>query len=137
LRVLTGKVSSRFKAAGPNLKTVEDKILVRTGLTSMAFGTLNVTLDSDYIVRPDATIGPHEYFNREQLKFQRCRVRSFRMFIMRPDSHERPNGIGANVLELISPMKLRDTWGLQDGDVLDVEVEGDEAWWNQPEPVIA
>ena|SRR6266571_6508785 len=102
----------------------------------MALGTLNVTLDSDYIVRPDATIESNEYFNREQLKFQRCRVRGFRMFIMRPDSHERLDGSGANVLELISPMKLRDTWGLHDGDLLDVEVEGDEAWWNHPETEI-
>jgi CTP-dependent riboflavin kinase len=100
----------------------------------MAFGTLNVTLDCDYIVRPDFVIEPHEYFTGEQLRFQRCRVRGFRMFIMRPDSHERPGNTGANVIELISPIRLRDAWGLTDGEILDVEVEGDEGWWRQAEP---
>ena len=100
----------------------------------MAPGTLNVTLDSDYIVRPDATIEPEEYFTGERLKLQRCRVRGFRMIIMRPDSHERPGGIGANVLELVSPIKLRDTWELRDGDLLEVQIEGDDAWWAASEP---
>ncbi len=53
---------------------------------------------------------------------------------MRPDSHERPGGIGANVLELISPLHLRTAWQLGDGDALDVDVEGDEHWWLAPEP---
>ncbi|MGH8543125.1 MAG: DUF120 domain-containing protein [Gammaproteobacteria bacterium] len=134
MRVIKGKVSSRFQIAGPNLKTAEDKILARTGLASMAPGTLNVTIDSDYIVRGDVTIEPEEYFTGERLKFQRCRVRGCRMFIMRPESHEHPAGIGANVLELVSPMNLRDVWRLRDGDPLEIEVEGDEQWWNQPEP---
>jgi CTP-dependent riboflavin kinase len=56
------------------------------------------------------------------------------MFIMRPDSHKRPGGLGANVLELISPLHLRSAWHLVDGNVLEVEVEGDENWWRAPEP---
>src|SRR5258708_25463594 len=95
----------------------------------MAPGTLNVTLPFDYIVRADATIEPHEYFTGERLKLQRCRVRGHRMIIMRPESHELPGGIGAKVLELVSPVHLRATWNLSDGDRLEVEVEGDDAWW--------
>lgn len=134
MRVLRGTVSSRFGAAGPNLKTVEAILLERTGLPRMAFGTLNVILTSDYIVQANVTIEPCEYFTGERLKLQRCRVREHRMFIMRPDSHERPGGIGADVLELVSPLHLRTTWGLRDGDQIEVEVEGDEAWWERPEP---
>lgn len=133
MRLLTGSVSSRFKAAGPNLKTVEAIILERTGLQSMAYGTLNVTLEHDFIVRTDTAVEPHEYMNQERLKLQRCRVRGQRMFIMRPHTHEPPYGSAANVLELISPIKLREEWGLVDGDILEIEIEGDEAWWNAPE----
>jgi hypothetical protein len=134
MRVLRGIVSSRFKAAGPNLKTVEALLLERTGLPSMAPGTLNVTLPFDYIVLPDATIEPHEYFTGERIKLQRCRARGHRMIIMRPETHERRGDIGANVFELVSPLHLRSDWGLRDGDEMEIEVEGDEAWWARPNP---
>jgi len=133
VRTLCGLVSSRFNAATPNLKTVEALLLSRTGLPSMAPGTLNVTIPFDYIVRSDSTIEPHEYFTGERLKLQRCRVRGKRMIIMRPESHEQPGGIGANVLELVSPLHLRMAWGLRDGDNLEIEVEGADVWWNREE----
>ena len=134
MRVLRGIVSSRFGVAARNLKIVEKLILERTGLPSMAPGTLNVTLPFDYVVRPDAAIEPHEYFTGERIKLQRCRVREHPMIIMRPDSHELPGGIGADVLELISPLHLRTAWGLQDLEELEIEVEGDQSWWERPNP---
>lgn len=133
MRILRGIISSRFGVAAQNLKPVEKLILERTGQPSMAPGTLNVTLPFDYIVRPDATIEPHEYFTGERIKLQRCRVRGHRMIIMRPDSHELPHGIGADVLELISPLHLRTAWALSDLEDLEVEVEGDQSWWERPE----
>ena len=134
MRILSGLVSSRFNAATANLRTVEALLLSRTGLPSMAPGTLNLTIPFDYIVRADETIEPHEYFTGERLKLQRCRVRGHRMIIMRPELHEKPGGIGANVLELVSPIHLRSTWGLADGDQIDVEVEGDGAWGDRADP---
>jgi CTP-dependent riboflavin kinase len=100
----------------------------------MAPGTLNLVIPFNYIVIPDAMIEPHEYFTGETLKLQRCRVQGHRMIIMRPDSHERSGGLGANVLELVSPLHLRSAWNLYDGDALEVEVEGDEQWWLTSEP---
>jgi hypothetical protein len=135
VRVLRGRVSSRFGAAADHLKTVEALLLRRTGLPSMAPGTLNVSISQDYIVIPDAVITGQEYFTGETLKLQRCRVRGHRMIIMRPDSHEGVKG-GARVLELVSPISLRHTWGLVNDNVLEVEVEGDDSWWNAPEPQV-
>jgi hypothetical protein len=135
MRVLRGIISSRFQVAAQNLKTVEKLVLKRTGLPSMAPGTLNVTLPFDYIVRPDSTIEPDEYFTGERLKLQRCRVRGHRMIIMRPNSHELTGRIGADVLELISPLHLRTAWGLRDLEELEIEVEGDESWWERPDPM--
>jgi len=104
----------------------------------MTPGTLNVSLSERYVVTADALIHSHEYFTGETLKFQRCRVPGFRMFIMRPDSHElMETGPGdyARVIELVSPLKLREAWGLKDGSILEVQVEGDEQWWTTPEPL--
>src|ERR1700675_4596015 len=95
MRVLRGIISSRFHVAAQNLKTVEKLLLERTGLASMAPGTLNVTFPFDYIVRADTAIEPDEYFTGERLTLQRCRVRGHSMIIMRPDSHELPGGIVA------------------------------------------
>jgi hypothetical protein len=131
VRTLTGVVSSRFRAASPNLKSIEALLLKRTGLPSMAPGTLNVKLPFSYIVRADYTIERREYFTGELLKLQRCCVRGHRMIIMRPDSHELPGGIGADVIELVSPIHLRDTWSLTDGDQIQIDVEGDDAWWER------
>ena len=132
-RILPGRVSSRYGVAARNLKTVEKLILERTGLPSMAPGTLNVELPFEFVVRADATIEPHEYFAGERIKLQRCRVRGQRMVIMRPETHEVPSAGGARVLELVSPLQLRATWGLRDGDLIEVEVDGDQAWWDQAE----
>src|SRR5690348_2682954 len=123
MQTLRGVVSSRSGAATVSLATVEGLLLTRTGLPSMAPGTLNVTIPHRYIVRADWTIEPHEFFNRERLKLQRCRVRGHRMIIMRPESHEQPGSNAANVLELVSPIYLRKAWGLCDDDQLEVEVE--------------
>lgn len=100
----------------------------------MALGTLNITLPLDYFVRPDATIEPHEYFSGERIKLQRCRVRGHRMIIMRPEPHEQPGSIGAKVIELVSPLHLRTAWRLRDGQSLELEVEGDDEWWERPDP---
>jgi len=133
MRVLTGLVSSRFNAATENLETVRLIVLERTGLQSFVPGTLNVTLEYPYFVHADCNVKSDEYFTGEVLKLQRCRCLGLRMFIMRPDSHELKGNDAAKVLELISEFHLRQTFGLTDGALLDVEVEGDDAWWDAPE----
>jgi bifunctional DNA-binding transcriptional regulator/antitoxin component of YhaV-PrlF toxin-antitoxin module len=34
----------------------------------------------------------------------------------------------------MSPIRLRDTWGLKDQSILEIEVEGDADWWAKPDP---
>jgi hypothetical protein len=61
------------------------------------------------------------------------------MIIMRPVSHEQQlmgigaDGYWADVLEVISPLHLRTVWALHDLDELEIEVEGDQSWWERPE----
>ena len=118
--------------AAPYLATVETIIVARTGLSSMCRGTLNVELDHEYIVHADTAVEPGEYFTGERLKLQRCRVHGYRMWIMRPNTHE--PGPGARTLELISHLNLRNAFDLVDGSSLDVEVEGSDDWWRAAEP---
>ena len=134
MKILSGHVSSNtFGAATKNLKGVMNLIETRMGLFNLKPGTLNVRINEDYIVIPDSTISPEEYrIHPETIKLQRCLVSGFKAIIMRPDTHEtRQNwGHGKAHLELMSPYHLRSMIGLDDGDKIEVQVEGDDNWWN-------
>ncbi len=125
----TGKKG--FGVAGNNLAPVVPLILERTGLHSLVKGTLNLSLQAPYIVLADAVITGQEYFSGETIKLQRCLIRGIRAIIMRPNTHEGtpPFGHGPAHLELLSEHHLTSELGLSAGSIIDVEIEGDEAWW--------
>jgi hypothetical protein len=133
MKILHGAVSAEgFGIAGINLVPVVPLILERTGLPSVVSGTLNVRLtDAYHVTMPDAVITPSEYFIGEEIKLQRCIVRGLKAVIMRPEPHERVPGYGHGPahVELMSAYHPRSTLRLSDGDILQVEVEGDEDWW--------
>jgi CTP-dependent riboflavin kinase len=133
MKRLTGQVNSNtFGVATINLARVMNLIEARMGLTNLEPGTLNVRIQEEYIVIPNAIITPQEYVYDETIKLQRCLISGYKAIIMRPDTHEtRQNwGHGINHLELMSPYHLKDTLSLIAGDEVVVEVEGDDAWWD-------
>jgi CTP-dependent riboflavin kinase len=129
MRILQGTVGTRYGVAAANLAPVEGLIRERMGLPTLTSGTLNVILPEPYIVKADAKIDAAEYNGQEFLKLQRCRVGGIRCCIMRPNTHEAAGNDGARVIEIMSAYHLRTYLNLNDGDLLNVEVEGDEAWW--------
>lgn len=129
MRTLCGIVSNRHGLAADNLAPVQQLISERIGLPPLVPGTLNVVLTDPYIVQENTVIRSEEYNRQETLKLQRCRVRGLRCCIIRPDSHETQGNDGAKVLEIMSEYCLRNHLGLSNGDQLEVEVEGDEVWW--------
>ena len=133
MRILTATFTGKrgFRVAGDNLASVVPLILERTGLRSLVKGTLNLSLQEPYIVTAHAAINGKEYFSGETIKLQRCRVRGIRALIMRPDTHERtpPFGHGPAHLELLSEYHLTSELRLTAGSIVDVEVEGDDVWW--------
>jgi len=101
-------------------------------LPGLVEGTLNICIPEEYIVIPRALITPAEYGPNETVKLQRCLINSYKAIIMRPDTHETIPGYGhgKNHLELMGRVRFRETLGLQDGDPVNIEIEGDEAWWD-------
>lgn len=128
MRTLSGMVLSRHGIAAQRLMPVQELIADRLGLPPLVAGTLNVQLAGRYCVEPDARIEPEEYDGLECLKLQRCRIFGMRCCIMRPHKHEESDD-ASRVLEIMAPVHFRRDLGVQDGDSLDVEVEGDDAWW--------
>jgi CTP-dependent riboflavin kinase len=137
MKIFSGIVTTGYGAATPNLVPVMALIEARTGLINLIPGTLNVKISEEYIVQPDALINPDEYpLNRdthlgETIKFQRCLVAGYRGLIMMPDSHETGAGQfhGKSYLELMGQKHFRTVLGLADECVVEVQVQGDAAWW--------
>jgi CTP-dependent riboflavin kinase len=127
MKTLRGVVERGSGVATGHLQEIEPRISQRIGLPSLHPGTLNVRLPEGYIVRADAVIERHEYKNRETIKLQRCRLKGIRCCIMRPITHEGNKQV--EVLEIMSEYPLRDHLKLCDGDQVEVEVEGEDAWW--------
>ena len=94
-------------------------------------GTFNLKLSEPYIVISDAQIEAHEYNRKEFIKLQRCVVDGVRAIIMRPNTHEDGYAHGPSHIELLSTVVLRETLRVENGSVVDVEVEGDEDWWSR------
>ncbi|HZV89017.1 MAG TPA: DUF120 domain-containing protein [Candidatus Binatus sp.] len=137
MKVFKGTVTAGYGIATRNLAPIMALIENRTGLANLAQGTLNVNIPEEYIVRPDALISPDEYpYNnlansRETIKLQRCLVDGYRGLIMRPDSHEIGTGQfhGKSHLELMGQRNFRQTLDLADESTVEVQVEGDDVWW--------
>jgi len=136
MRTLKGTVDDGYGLASAHLASVMGLIESRMGLTKLVEGTLNVRILEDYLVKADAVISPEEYpLNKEKgtnetIKLQRCLVRGRKAVIMRPDTHETLGwGNGIQCLELMGAEKFRDTLGLTNDSVVEVEVEGNDAWW--------
>lgn len=138
MKVFLGTVTSGYGMATPNLNPVMSLIESRMGLPRLVRGTLNVSLAEDYIVPADALILPHEYpYNQlsrlgETIKLQRGLVSGYKAIIVRPDSHELGTGQfhGKAYLELMGQIQFRSALGLEDGSLVEVQVEGGDSWWH-------
>jgi len=136
MKLFLGTVTTGYGMATPNLNPVLSLIESRIGLPDLVPGTLNVSIPEDYIVPPDALILPHEYpFNsqsnlRETIKLRRCLVAGFKGVIVRPDSHEIGAGQfhGKACLELMGQVHFRSALDLNDGSIIEVQVEGRGLW---------
>lgn len=132
MRVLRGTVTCRgFGVAGDNMLASIPLVFARTGFQTLVKGTLNLALEEPYIVTADARLTGDEYFSGETIKLQRCVVDGLRALIMRPETHETIPGYGHGPahIELMSHHHLTSTLALAPGAQVDVEVEGDAAWW--------
>jgi CTP-dependent riboflavin kinase len=130
LKVLSGQVKGGYGVARRHLGHVMHLIQARTGIGPLVAGTFNLGLERPYyIVNPDVQVERDEYNRIEFLKLQRCRIGGFQALIVRPDTHEGGFAHGPAHIELISTVVLRKRLHVKDGDIVPVEVEGDEQWW--------
>lgn len=136
MRILKGKIATGKNSSSKNLKkkNVDTKIAAQMGFSTLCPGTLNIELDETYLIKDNYKKGyieEGEYNDKEWIKLARCRLNGVKCIIVHPQDHDTV-GTFKKRIELMSPHNLRKKFNLSDGDYVEVEVEGDENWWNLP-----
>lgn len=85
-------------------------------------GSLNVVLDRPWVMRhPDVRLEAEVV--GVDVGLVRCRFNGFDCWVLRTDKNNRGEGDHAlDVIEIVSPMHLRNTLGIADGDEVVIEV---------------
>jgi CTP-dependent riboflavin kinase len=88
-------------------------------------GTLNVELAEPYrLPQNPLRLEGHEYGGRVSINIVPCRVFGRRAFILRTDANEQGTGDHPHtIIEIATDVKLRDAFGLKDGDTVVVELD--------------
>lgn len=128
---LTGKVKTGIGDLSYRMKTVEgllDAYYKKTGLVLVP-GSLNVELDQIWSMpKNNIRLEKEEYGGKVSVSLLPCKIKDTTAFIVRTDKVEA--GLipthPKNIIEIISDIKLRDKYGLKDGDQVEVTVSTGE-----------
>jgi len=88
-------------------------------------GTLNLLLDEPYSMPPGCMrLEKEEYGGTVSVKIAPCRVFGRAAFLLRTDGSDA--GFGRHpktIVEIATDVKLRDVYGLTDGDIVEIDVD--------------
>jgi CTP-dependent riboflavin kinase len=125
MRVLRGTVKA---GVGDAKNWPLEQIRSLTGRSDLIAGTLNVELDEPHAVRRDYTLhaASRNDGRREDLYFEECLLLIGSKRVPALIARTSTNYHGQKVLEIMAAEFLRSSHGLCDGDVIKVQVRGDE-----------
>ncbi len=123
--VLRGEVRSGKNDYNIWLRKLESFYTQKTGMKLFP-GTLNVHLldNKIYELPPNPIrLEKEEYGGRVSVSIGKCKIFGRDAFILRPDTDTGKQGFPREaILEIATDVKLRDTYNLSDGDIVEVEV---------------
>ncbi len=88
-------------------------------------GTLNVKLDTDYVLpKKRIRLEKEEYGGTVSVSIVPCKIFGRKAFILRTDGNDSGKGDHPrSVVEIATDVKIRDEYGLKDGDLIEFEVD--------------
>jgi riboflavin kinase len=121
--ILRGVVVSGMGSFSFWLEKLESYYTQKTGMRLFP-GTLNLRLDQPYSLPADVIrLEKEEYGGTVSVSMVPCRVFDRHAFLLRTDANEAGRGHHSkNVIEIATDIKLRDQYGLQDGDEVEVHL---------------
>jgi riboflavin kinase len=121
---LRGVVASGVGDFSYWIDKLHDHYLRKTGLHLFP-GTLNIRLEEPYsLPRNSLRLEKEEYGGTVNVNLVPCRIFGRPAFLLRTDGSDA--GFGRHpktIIEIATDLKLRDAYGLHDGDAVEVEVE--------------
>jgi len=121
--LLKGKVKTGLGEASFWIKKAEDTLEKKTGL-KLYHGTLNVELDSEYIMDKNLKVlNKEEYGGMQDVYMKECKLFGHKSYILRTeknmsDLRDHP----LNILEIVSDVCFREKYNLKDGDLIEIEI---------------
>jgi riboflavin kinase len=122
--VLRGHVVSGIGNFSYWIEKLQEHYLRKAGMRFYP-GTLNVRLDEPYSL-PKQTIRleASEYGGIVSVSMVPCVISGRKAFLLRTDANEEGRGHHPRtIVEIAADVRLRDFFGLQDGDVVEIEIE--------------
>ena len=133
MKIINGIVALGAGNASRNFECIEERIRIGMGFESIASGTLNVGVNTEYCILDDGEYQLHieaEHYNkREWVKLKRCKLKGHKCAIIRPADHFWVKKFKKRI-EIVGQFNFRNTLGLNDGSEVTLEFQGDNAWWN-------
>ena len=119
--ILRGSVRSGRGDFAHWIATLEEFYFAKTGVRLFP-GTLNLQLASDFRLPPKRVrLEAREYGGTVSVNIVPCQLFGRRAFILRTDANEHGNGDHPlSILEIASDLNLRATYGLADGDEVEL-----------------
>ena len=103
---------------------MRDLYVEKTGMMFFP-GTLNLDLGDDFDLPPRRVIRleKEEYGGSVSVSLLPCEVFGQKAFILRTDENARGEGHHPkSLIEIATDVKLRDEYGLKDGDIVEVQI---------------
>jgi CTP-dependent riboflavin kinase len=136
-RKLRGKFVKGYGHASRTVEEARPRIGKIMSLGLLRPGTLNVELPDDYQMDNQIIMPRCQVNNVDELYLQRCRVGGLQCVLIRAYPHQPNPGWDSNppnVLEIMSDACLTEHLRIVLGSAVEVEVEGNEAWWTGASP---
>jgi riboflavin kinase, archaea type len=123
VKVLRGRVTSGTGNFSYWIERLSAHYERKTGMLFFP-GTLNVQLDHPYSVPAEVIrLEKEEYGGTVSVSIVPCRVFGRAAFILRPDRIEQGQSFRPrSVVEIACDVKLREVYGLEDGDMVEIEL---------------
>lgn len=123
MSILKGRVVSGIGNFSYWIDKLDKYYTLKTGMKLFP-GTLNIQLDAPFDMPGTALrLEGEEYGGDVSINILPCKTFGRKAFILRTDQNE--SGLGDHpktIIEIATDIKLRDSYGLNDGDSVEVEI---------------
>lgn len=114
---LKGKVKKGVGDASFWVKKIEDIFYKKTNM-KLFYGTLNIELEKPYELKNYWTIKKEEYGGTKDVYVQECKILDKKAYVVRAEKTVHKS----NIIEIISDIKLREKFNLEDNCLVQIEI---------------